>query len=77
MTGHPTYGIGEPALVYIGDEVSDRADGVPIGVVTSIHVNKDRPIWWPTVAVRHRVGQGNRLYWYLPGQLCLVKRAEP
>ena len=31
--GHPVYGVGTSALVYIGDEVSDRADGVPIGKV--------------------------------------------
>ena len=65
---HPVYGIGTSALVYIGDEVSDRADGVPIGTVVLIgtggmvQVNADGDL-------PHQI--------YSDADLCLVKRAEP
>ena len=67
---HPVYGVGTSALVYIGDQVSDRADGVPIGTVEIIgrtHVS---------VLVR-KVKGGHIEEGHDPADLCLVKRAEP
>lgn len=63
---HPVYGVGTSALVYIGDEVSDRADGVPIGEVVLIGTGGAVQVmtpggWIPIPAA----------------DLCLVKRAEP
>lgn len=64
---HPVYGVGTSALVYIGDEVSDRADGVPIGHVDMIG----------TYEV-HIVGLVEPdQWWFRADDLCLVKRAEP
>ncbi len=65
---HPVYGIGTSALVYIGDEVSDRADGVPIGKVIGITDF--------TISVDCPAKTDDYLY-YQPAELCLVKRAEP
>lgn len=63
---HPVYGIGTSALVYIGDEVSDRADGVPIGVVVLIGTGAAVQVMTPGGMVPISAAD-----------LCLVKRAEP
>lgn len=63
---HPVYGVGTSALVYIGDEVSDRADGVPIGMVVLIGTGAAVQVMTPSGMIP------------IPAaDLCLVKRAEP
>ena len=63
---HPVYGVGTSALIYIGDAVSDRVDGVPIGTVAGITPR------FVVLAIRTH---DNQLYH--PDDLCLVRRADP
>ena len=66
---HPVYGVGTSALVYIGDAVSDRADGVPIGMVFAITAD--------VVIIRDVADPRYRTHSHDAAHLCLVKRAEP